>query len=223
MKKLKVLLSFAVSVACATVLAEFPVGVLYTKGESTPTRLSWPVGGEQPVVALDYGGETVGGHALVRVKSFSGIVPPVLRLSYATHPDGLSETGCFTRRGCIHYLGDTFDNPVLPANVNRFETYTITRTGTYVAPLIQGQLRYVRVQLDTPGTTVELEPLEVRNVGSHSVEPIVGSFACSDERVNRTWTMSVRTVVKAPIGVEIEGDVEISRSSPAQITRGREP
>ena len=196
---MRFLLSVITIGACAVAFAELPVGVLYTKGGATPTRLSWMVGGEQPVVALDYGGETVGGFAIVKVKSFSGIVPPVLRLSYATHPDGLSETGCFTRRGCIHYLGDTFDNPVLPANVNRFETYTITRTGTYVAPLIQGQLRYVRVQLDTPGTTVELEPLEIRNVGSHSVEPIVGSFACSDERVNRTWTMSVRTTRLATI------------------------
>jgi len=196
---MKLLLAFIMIGVAAVSFAELPVGVLYTKGEATSTRLAWPVGGEQPVVALDYGGETVGGFAIVKVKSFTGIVPPVLRLSYATHPDGLSETGCFTRRGCIHYLGDTFDNPVLPANVNRFETYTITRAGTYVAPLIQGQQRYVRVQLDTPGTTVELEPLEIRNVGSHSVEPIVGSFACSDERVNRTWLMSVRTTRLATI------------------------
>lgn len=28
---------------------------------------------------------------------------------------------------------------MLPANVNRYETYTISHTGTYVAPMIQGQ------------------------------------------------------------------------------------
>ena len=171
-----------------------PQKVLYAKGGATPTRLDWTFGGEQPVVALDYGGRTVGGYAVIKVKSFrpqgrdtdgNAIGYPVLRLSYATHPDGLTATGDFTRRNCIHYLGPYFDNPVLPANVNRHETYTVTRTGTYVAPLVQGQERYVRVQLETPGTAVELEPVEIRNVGVHATEPPRGAFRCSDERLNR--------------------------------------
>jgi len=180
-------------------LAALPTGILYAKGGATPTRLEWKAGGEQPIVALDYGGKTVGGFALLKVKAFGGLVPPVVRLAYATHPDGLGAKGCFERRTCARYLGDTFDNPVLPANVNRYETYTITHAGTYVAPLIQGQERYVRVQLDTPGTFVELEPLEIRNVGSHSTEPVVGSFRCNDERVNRAWDMSVWTCAIASI------------------------
>ena len=103
--------------------------VLYAKGGATPTCLEWKAGGEQPVVALDYGPRTVGGYAVFKVKSFAAqgvdgdgrtVGHPVLRLSYATHPDGLSATGCFTRRGCAHYLGPYFDNPVLRANGLRY-------------------------------------------------------------------------------------------------------
>ena len=186
---------------------QFPERPLYARGgavagERGRTVLNWRPGGEQPIAAYDFGARSVGGFAILKVKSFKpqgvdangrAVGFPVVRLAYATHPDGLTEKGCFTRRGCAHYLGPTFDNPVLPANVNRFETYTITRAGTYVAPLLQGQERYVRVQLDTPGTEVEVESLELRNTGVYATEPRAGTFRCSDERVNRAWDMSVWT------------------------------
>ena len=175
---------------------QFPEKVFYARGGAEATvdgaTRKYGVGGEQPVVAYDYGPQCAGGYAIVDVKGFKGM-NPVLRLSYSTHPDGLRETGDFTRRGCADYLGPTFDNPVLPANVNRFELYTITRTGTYIAPLIQGQERYVRVQLETPGTEVELGALEIRNTGVFLTERPAGYFRCSDERVNRAWDMSAWT------------------------------
>lgn len=171
-------------------------------------RLVWPVDGGQPVKTIDLGAQTEGGYAVFNVKSFSpagktkegrptGL--PVLRFAYATHPDGLGPEGDFTRKECAHYLGMDVDNPVLPANVNRFETYTIARTGTFVAPLVQGLQRYVRVQLDTPGTAVDIDSFEIRNVGVHDETKPVGSFRCSDERLNRTWAMGVRTCQMAAI------------------------
>ena len=171
-------------------------------------RLAWPVDGIQPVETIDLGAQTEGGYAVFNVTGFSpagktgagkptGL--PVLRISYATHPDGLGPEGDFTRKDCAHYLGMDFDNPVLPANVNRFETYTIARTGTFVAPLLQGLERYVRIQLDTPGTSVDIDSFEIRNVGVHADTSPVGSFRCSDERVNRTWAMGVRTCQMAAI------------------------
>lgn len=208
-----------------------PVGTLYAKGGATAQKLEWKWGGEQPIVALDFGGPTVGGYAVFKVKSFQaqGVDArgqatgfPVLRLAYATHPDGLTDKGCFTRRHCAHYLGPMFDNPVLPANVNRFETYTITHAGTYVAPLVQGQERYVRVQLDTPGTAVELESVEIRNVGVHSEEPVVGSFRCSDERVNRTWKMGVWTCNLASIPNNDAWRVVDGKLLPRKLERGTE-
>ena len=207
----------------------FPQKVLYAKGGATPTRLDWTFGGEQPVVALDYGGKTVGGYAVIRVKSFrpqgrdtdgNVVGYPVLRLSYATHPDGLTATGCFTRRNCIHYLGPFFDNPVLPANVNRHETYTVTRTGIYVAPLVQGQERYVRIQLETPGTMVELGPVEIRNVGVHATEPVRGTFRCSDARLNRVWDMCTWTCNLASVPNNDAWRVVEGRLLPRRLERG---
>ena len=171
-------------------------------------HLEWAADGAQPVETIDLGPQTEGGYAVFRVKGFRAagktkegtpVAFPVLRLAYATHPDGLGPTGDFTRKDCAHYLGMDFDNPVLPANVNRFETYTIARTGTFVAPLVQGLERYVRVQLDTPGTSVDIDSFEIRNVGVHDETVPIGSFRCSDERVNRTWAMGARTCQMAAI------------------------
>ena len=51
-------------------------------------------------MAIDFGPETVGGYAAFEVDAFEpapdGMLP-VLRLSYACHPDGLSPTGDFPR------------------------------------------------------------------------------------------------------------------------------
>ena len=184
-----------VSVAVAGVAdiagAQFPVRVLYARGgvaaaedgmrtgDGKSVTLAWKSGGEQPVVAYDYGGRTVGGYAVFNVTGFKAqgkdadgktVGWPVLRLSYSTHPDGLRATGDFTRRGCADYLGQFFDNPVLSNNAARNEIYTVTRTGTFVAPLLQGQERYVRVQLDTPGTEVAVDAFEIRNTGVFSRE-----------------------------------------------------
>lgn len=140
-----------------------PVSVLLTEGrveaadallreDGRSCRLTFERDGVKPVVVLDFGKQSVGGYAVFTVTAKSGL--PVVRLAYACHPDGLSETGCFTRETSARYLGPTFDLPVLPANINRHETYTIPRTGRFIAPLLQGQARYVRVQVDTPGTSV---------------------------------------------------------------------
>ena len=153
--------------ACLVLLASaasaaMPKGVLYVRGQvSSPEvlmatnrsgkacRILWDGTGEKPVLALDMGAPSVGGYAVFNVTGTKG--RPTLRLAYANHPDGLGEKGCFARETSARYLGPDFDIPVLPGNINRHEIYSIGRTGLYVAPLIQGQERYVRVQLDTPG------------------------------------------------------------------------
>ena len=191
-------------------------------------RLEWKAGGPQPVEVIDLGPQTEGGYAVFSVNAFScagktkegeDVGFPVLRLSYATHPEGLGPEGDFTRKDSAHYLGMDFDNPVLPANVNRFETYTICRTGTFVAPLLQGQQRYVRVQLDTPGTAVDLDSLEIMNAGVHATDAPVGSFRCSDERVNRTWAMGWRTCQMAAIPNHDAWRVVAGRLLPRKLER----
>ena len=156
--------------------------------------LDWRKGGDQPVEVIDFGPQTVGGYAVFEVKDFTPSTDgtrPVLRLSYATHPDGLSPTGDFSREDHADYLH--VDNPVLPANINRHELYTIPRKGTFVAPLLQGQERYVRVALDTPGTSVRFSSFDIVNAGVYSEAPAVGSFACDDPRAKAVWDMGART------------------------------
>ena len=153
-----------------------------------------------PVTEIDFGPETVGGYAAFKVDAFepapNGTLP-VLRLSYACHPDSVRPEGDFTREEHATYLH--VDNPVLPANPGRFELYTIPRTGTFVAPLVQGQLRYLRVALETPGTAVTLSNLRIANPGVHAETPPRGSFACADKRKEAVWRLGVRSCQMASL------------------------
>lgn len=155
-------------------------------------RLTYDNGGVKPVAILDFGKQGVGGFAVFTVTAKTGL--PVVRLAYACHPDGIGETGCFDRGSRATYLGGEVDLPVLPANVNRHETYTIPRTGRFIAPLVRGHTRYVRVQLDTPGTSVELDSVTMVNKEVYDRSPHDGYFLCSDERLNRLWYISTWTL-----------------------------
>lgn len=180
-----------------------PVAVVRTEGTVTGAaallaedgvscRLTYETGCVKPVAILDLGKGSVGGFAVFTVTAKTGV--PVVRLAYACHPDGLSETGCFTRETSARYLGKNFDLPVLPGNIYRHETYTIPRTGRFIAPLLQGQARYVRVQLDTPGTSVDIDAVAMVNSEVYDHSPNDGAFLCSDERINKLWAISAWTL-----------------------------
>ena len=180
-----------------------PVGVMRTEGkvegadallseDGRSCRLTYENGGVKPVVILDFGQQGTGGFADFTVTAKTGL--PVVRLAYACHPDGTGETGCFDRGSRANYLGPALDLPVLPANVNRHETYTIPRTGRFIAPLVQGHTRYVRVQLDTPGTSVEIASVGMVNKEVYDRSPHDGYFLCNDERINRLWYISTWTL-----------------------------
>ena len=151
-----------------------------------------------PVETIDLGPACEGGYATFEVKGFSKSAAgeaPVLRISYATHPDGLGERGDFWRETSARYLGKDIDLPILPANVDRYEFFTIDRQGTFRAPLLQGLVRHVRFALEKPqdGASVELDGFRLDNDKVHSAGERQGSFSCSDERLNRVWEASVRT------------------------------
>jgi len=180
-----------------------PVGITRTEGrvdaadallreDRKRCRLTYEKSGPKPVVVLDFGKQSVGGYAVFTVTAKSG--QPVVRLAYADHPDGLSETGDFNRESSARYLGPAVDLPVLPGNINRHETYTIPRTGAFIAPLIQGQARYVRLQLDTPGTSVDIDSVVMVNSEVYDRSPTDGAFLCNDERLNRLWYISTWTL-----------------------------
>ena len=180
-----------------------PVAVTRTDGNVTEENLilredrksctlTFEKGGSKPVIVIDFGKQSVGGYAVFTVTAKTG--QPIVRLAYANHPDGLSETGDFTLETSARYLGATLDLPVLPANVNRHEFYTIPRTGRFIAPLIQGQTRYVRLQLDSPETSVEIDSVVMVNSKVYDRSPHDGAFLCTDERLNRLWYISTWTL-----------------------------
>jgi hypothetical protein len=155
-------------------------------------RLVHENGGVKPVSILDFGKQGAGGFAVFTVTAKTGL--PVVHLAYACHPDGIGETGCTDRGSRATYLGGAIDLPVLPANVNRHETYSIPRTVRFIAPLVQGHTRYLRVQLDTPGTSVAIDSVSMVNKEVHDRSPHDGYFLCSDERLNRLWYISTWTL-----------------------------
>lgn len=165
--------------------------------ESEVTNCFRLAAGEVEVV--DFGCDGVGGYAAFCVSDYSG--NPSVRLSYATHPDGLGDKGDFWRDTRATYLGDDIDLPILPASVDRFDVFDIRHTGEYRAPLQQGLLRYVRIAVegDADGSEVVIDDFRFENLGTYSEEKSAGSFQCSDEVLNKIWSASIRTCQMAAI------------------------
>ncbi|MBQ7188403.1 MAG: discoidin domain-containing protein [Kiritimatiellae bacterium] len=175
------------------VAASIAVSTLFSAvaaNPSMPLTLRRAAGKAPEVVRIDLGAPSTGGYAVFDVTAFEG--NPLLRIAYANHPDGLGEKGCFSRETSARYLGPHFDIPALPGNINRHEIYRICRPGRYVAPLIQGQERYARLQLDTPGS-VTLSSFTVVNAQVFRDGEFEGSFSCSDDRLDRLWKISAWT------------------------------
>ena len=176
-------------------------------------RLEWHAGGERPSVVLDFGPDCVGGYpAFVAVETKGD---PVVRASYATHPDGIGDKGDFWYETRATYLGPAVDLPILPASVNRYDIFAVTNTGRYDSPLAQGLVRYVRLTLDKPGAAVTINGFTLENRGVYATEPMVGSFDCSDARLNAIWRMSVRTCELSAIPARTEPLHVVSTLKPA--------
>ena len=178
-----------------------------------PIRLSWPVGGRRPVAVIDFGPDCEGGYPEFEALDVEG--RPVVRMSYACHPDGLRDTGDFWYETRATYLGPSVDLPILPASVNRFDLFAVTNAGRYASPLVQGLVRYVRIALDTPGTAVTVKNVSLANRGVHAAERKVGSFECSDARLSAIWRMSVRTCELSAIPARTKPLHVVSSMKPA--------
>jgi alpha-L-rhamnosidase len=163
--------------------------VLFDTNE--PAVLVYPKGGEKPSILLDLGAASPGGYPVFRVKSSTG--DAVLRISYSdqydyiVHPE-YGDTGDF-KRGCCKYLG--VELPVPPANPYRYELYSVNEPGLYSFPLIQGQQRWVKLQLEHEDSEVELECFYIINVSDMSDHE--GFFLCSDDAITKLWYASTYT------------------------------
>ena len=143
-------------------------------------------------VKLDYGGAGVGGYPVFRV--LANDPAATLRISYACHPDGLGPKGDFWRETAARYLGRDIDLPILPANIDRYESYVLASNAVYRSPLLQGLVRYVRLRLDGAAKPVSLESFAFANDRVHSVGERAGTFDCGDRQLAEIWEASVRTV-----------------------------
>lgn len=172
-----------------------------------------------PMFALDFGKSSVEGWAVIRVRSAKGT--PTLRLAYANYPDrdALREDGDFNEETRARYMGRDMELPVLPANANRHELYRISRTGTFIAPMLMPQFRYMRVQLDTPGE-VEIDAIEVTARDACDTSPLDGYFASSDLDVDRLWQIGVWTAQLATIRTTWAWNVVEGWLQPRKLTRG---
>lgn len=164
--------------------------------ETLPLRLETTA----PVL-LDFGPDGTAGYPEIEARPIKG--HPKVRLSYGCYP-AFGRNGDFWRETSARYLGKDFDLPILPANINRFDMFTITNAGTYASPLQQGLQRYVRVQMEEPNAAVDISAVRFVNRGTHSEEPVVGSFSCSDEHLTALWKASVRTCQLAAIPARTE-------------------
>ena len=202
-KLLKTLFAPALAVLVVTSIAQTP----------DSHGLSWPEGGERPVVVIDLGPECEGGYPAFDAIDVKGA--PVVRISYACHPGGLRDMGDFWYETRATYLGKSVDLPILPASVNRYDLFSVTNAGHYASPLVQGLVRYVRLTLDTKGTAVTVKGFKLENRGVHATEPKIGSFDCSDAKLTAIWRMSVRTCELSAIPARTKPIHVVSTLKPA--------
>ena len=147
---------------------------------------------------VDYGPDCAGGYPAFEVSAAPAGGAARVRISYATHPDGLGPKGDFWRETRATYLGEKVDLPILPASVDRYDVFEVTTAGTYRARLQQGLVRHVKFVLEQ-GDALALSGFRLENRATHSEEPVVGSFTCSDARLDALWRASVRTCQLAAI------------------------
>ena len=156
-------------------------------------RFSIEVSAVADPVVVDFGPSCAGGYAQFKIADFDlAASGAVLRVSYATHPDGLCDEGDFWRKTSARYLGPNVDLPILPASIDRFELYPVSRRGVVRARFLQGLVRYARFRLEGAGK-VSIRDFTLVNDKVHSQGERAGAFHCSDKGLEDIWEASVRT------------------------------
>ena len=182
------------------------------------TIIEYKKGGLKPRLIIDLGEASPGGYPVFTINSKRNT--PVLRLSYSDYygyidNEEYDTTGDFLRGDC-KYLG--VELPVLPANPNRFELYTINRTGKFFYPLIQGQQRFVMITLDNEDTQVELESFFIYYTSD--ISPYDGYFKSSSHNLNRLWYASIYTAQLASLDNSQSFDIVEGHLAVRALTKG---
>ncbi|EYE90739.1 Six-hairpin glycosidase [Aspergillus ruber CBS 135680] len=138
-------------------------------------------------VILDYGTE-IGGFPVFDVQSVAG--PVQVEAKYSESRVALDAP-----------FGDgpwTFSNGL--SNTFRVETFNVTESGHVQSFLIQGGLRWQRLQLLSPESTVKICRVGIRSANDRTaVDALPGHFECSNSLYNEIWALGPRTVQQACI------------------------
>ncbi|KAK6814981.1 hypothetical protein RU639_008555 [Aspergillus parasiticus] len=159
----------------------------YTSSEGTPTvfdegtLIKLSSDGTTPsVVILDYG-RNVEGYATFHVSKRSGDTS-AFEMTYSE-----------TRALLDSDMGDGPMPFAAAMDTYRINRYNITEHKTYTNRLIQGGLRYQKLNLSSAGE-VELSGIGFKpTVSSTPIAALPGSFSCSDPVLNRIWQVGART------------------------------
>lgn len=136
---------------------------------------------------LDYGTE-VGGFPVFDVQSVSG--PAQVEAKYSESRVALDAP-----------FADgpwTFSNGL--SNTFRVETFNVTELGHVQSFLIQGGLRWQRLQLLNPKSTIKICRAGIRSAnGRTAIDALPGHFECSNPLYNEIWALGPRTLQQACI------------------------
>ncbi|KAH8701535.1 putative alpha-L-rhamnosidase C [Talaromyces proteolyticus] len=138
-------------------------------------------GNTPAIVTLDYGAD-VEGYATFEVSGMTGNTS-VFEMSY-------SETLALLD----NYMADGPLTLAASMDTYRINQFNITNQTTYSNRLIQGGLRYQKLNLSSAGQ-LEISAVGFRpSVDNTPVSLLPGSFHCSDPVLNRIWDIGTRTV-----------------------------
>jgi len=163
-----------------------PVSLYYkndgvTVGDNGEITLNYALGGQAPMVILDYG-QDVGGYTRF---SYYGATPNLLQASYSESTNNLSA------------IGDGAFSSALLANSGdplTFQMIPVIGNGSYQGSQLQGGFRYQRIVLNVPGTITLTNIATELTAPLRSPEEYAGNFLSDSDIINRIWYAGAYTV-----------------------------
>ena len=163
-----------------------PVSLYYTNdgvtiGDNGEITLNYALGGQAPMVILDYG-QDVGGYTRF---SYYGATPNLLQASYSESSNNLSA------------IGDGAFSSALLANSGdplTFQMIPVIGNGSFQGSQLQGGFRYQRIVLNLPGTITLTNIATELTAPLRSPEEYAGNFLSNADQINRIWYAGAYTV-----------------------------
>ncbi len=163
-----------------------PVSLYYRNGgvsvaDNGAITLTYSLGGQAPMVILDYG-QNVSGFTRF---SYYGATPNLVQASYSESLNNLSA------------IGDGAASSALLANSGdplTFQIVPVLGNGTWQGSQLQGGFRYQRITLNLPGT------ITLTNINTELTPPLrgpdgyQGHFLSNSDTINRIWYAGAYTI-----------------------------